>query len=182
MRGSLFEHGLVLADGLPKLVLLQALARPIEMFVNVLCHGKTRVPRVLRACWGSPSASFAARSSRVPIFSRGSNFHYIPDAKPPSKRIQPSVLRRTTKDCGLGADRSKIRKMRISGRRDAWRPPSSYARAPARAWLGNSFTFSRMDFSDNPLRTRPTKPRKINGMVSARNAKNEKLVAVVFST
>src|SRR5580692_405538 len=107
MRGSLFEHRLVLTDGFAKLVLLQTLARPIEMFVNVLCHGKTRVPRVLRACGGSPPASLAARSSRAPIFSRGSNIHYIPDAKPPSKRIQPSVLRSTTKDGRLGQDHSR---------------------------------------------------------------------------
>src|SRR5271170_4558877 len=37
------------------------------------------------------------------FFSRGSNLHYIPDAKLPSKRIQPSVLRSTTKDVDLEA-------------------------------------------------------------------------------
>src|SRR5277367_5398006 len=62
------------------------------------------------------------------------------------------------------------------------KPRQTYARAPTRACVGNSFTFSRMDFNDNPLRTRPANPRKIKGIVSARNAKMEKLVAVVFST
>ena len=189
MRRRLFEHRLVLAHGFAELVLLQAFARPIEMFVDVLCHGRQRVPRALRACWGSPPASFAATSSRVPIFSRGSNFHYIPDAKPLPKRIHPSVLSWATNARQSGnqertADRFTCRSVpaRKLPRALGTAATQPYARAPARAWLGNSFTFSRMDFNDNPLRTNPANPRNIKGTVSARNAKNEKPVAVVFST
>jgi hypothetical protein len=39
-----------------------------------------------------------------------------------------------------------------------------------------------MDFSDNPLRTNPTNPKNMKGIVSPKNAKIEKLVAVVLST
>jgi hypothetical protein len=39
-----------------------------------------------------------------------------------------------------------------------------------------------MDLSDNPLRKSAANPRKMNGIVSARKAKNENPVAVVFST
>ena len=62
---------------------------------------------------------------------------------------------------------------------------SAYA-APAavrpRASLGSDFTVDRIVRSDNPLLTNPRNPKKMNGMVSAKNAKIEKLVAVVFST
>jgi hypothetical protein len=52
----------------------------------------------------------------------------------------------------------------------------------ARASFGKPFTLSRMDFSDNPLRTNPTNPKNMKGIVSPKNAKIEKLVAVVLST
>ena len=42
-------------------------------------------------------------------------------------------------------------------------------------------TFSRMERSDNPLRSKAAKPRKTNGKFRADQAKNEKPVAVAVS-
>jgi hypothetical protein len=56
------------------------------------------------------------------------------------------------------------------------------AAARPRASLGNDFTVDRIVRNDNPLLTNPRNPKNMNGMVSAKNAKIEKLVAVVLST
>jgi hypothetical protein len=62
---------------------------------------------------------------------------------------------------------------------------SAYA-APAaarpRASFGNDLTVDRIVRNDNPLLTNPKNPKNMNGIVSAKNAKIEKLVAVVLST
>jgi len=56
------------------------------------------------------------------------------------------------------------------------------AAARPRASFGSDFTVDRIVRSDNPLLTNPRNPKNMNGMVSAKNAKIEKLVAVVLST
>jgi len=54
--------------------------------------------------------------------------------------------------------------------------------AGARVARGRCVTVSRIDFSDIPLRTSAANPRKANGIVSAKSARNEKLVALFLST
>jgi hypothetical protein len=105
---------------------------------------------------GKSARELRQHAATSPDFPRGSSNHYIPDAKAPSKRNQPNVL--------------------------IWAIEHSLFAPYARTALGKPFTFSRMDFSDSPLRTRPANPKNMNGTVSPRNAKNEKLVAVFFST
>ena len=140
----------------------------------------------MRACWGSPPASFAATTSRVPIFFARVEHPLYTGRQARLKTNSAQRAQMHYKWQLMRGDSSRVQYNGLSGNPAGKGPavarPQSHARAPARAWLGNSFTFSRMDFSDNPLRTKPTNPRKMNGIVSARNAKNEKLVAVVFST
>jgi hypothetical protein len=101
-------------------------------------------------------------NSRFPIFLRGLNIHYITDRNPRPKSNPAAVPK-------------KYKCPEVS----AYAFPAAVR---PRASLGNDLTVERMVLNDNPLLTSPTNPRNMNGIVNAKKAKNEKLVAVVFST
>lgn len=110
---------------------------------------------------GVRTVALAALIATGPIGRASLNSHYITDHSPLSKRNQGSVQKTNgwLVQCGNQQDQ--------------------FDRGTS---LGKLLTRSRMVRNERPLRTTAAKPRNTKGKVSARNAKMEKPVAVVFST
>src|ERR1019366_7291804 len=162
MGRHFIEHGLILCYSFAQLIFLETAPRSIEMFVSVRSHGEFAFPL---ARWGRRGGKARLMSPYVRVSGHGSvrragrKVNYITDGLRPFTRNEGDVPMMEVQDLDW---------LQLAAP-DFW------------ACLEKPVTFSRMEPSDIPLRSRAANPRKIRGIVRPRKAKIENPVAVVFS-